>query len=939
MNISQAVVAVEIILIVGYLYILSWHAEPIIIEKNRGNYFIRKYILKLLIPCLAWMTVPFIMVYIGIKFKILSEDSILNSFETSVLMITAVVLFVIYECLRWPNNKLYLWKWLVKGVLVLLNIVYIQNEIRNDYFKLDNYKLMIASCNFILWYIICISHEYRGRIEQSSLHKGAVIDIPRKTYKELFSIRKNEVKNLYYKIHSQNDGEPFAIMIKGKWGSGKTSLMNGFKDEYGSEFDFIDVNVGYTCDIGSVLGNIDKSFQNIFEEQLFFYKDSNKSIWNYFKLLKELTNGIYEKSLDKIIENISSRESFTEAKNSINTLLDEYGRLTGKRIIIVIDDLERCPSQNLKNVFAVLIEAFKLNNCISVLLCDYEQLTNRVDGGKDYLDKYINKSITLQMVEQSEQVKELLENIDIPCKAKFIEELATLDKELGNLKKDDILTNDFDNKNYKTFLNEEDYTRVYRLPRNMVRIINSIMDKLVWLRDNIFEEDIANLEDEWIKGVTFASFIEHVMPEVYDEIVVSENITTFKAINEDNKDIDLNLQCRYTVFKRLFRRIDESIFASVIYNAKEYINSENDRAENIREWNTNSLKVEKLASYLQFVNSNSDILKIVNFMYKVEYCQKEDFDIKVISILSNHFGNYFKIDENAAELCRKTKELFEIANSRWNNEIIDYTDAFEVRDVNGNLKASEDKINNIITYDCEEVMTNALRQMEKLKTRTISEFNQIRTNNSAYESFYKIIKLLFPEISVPESNRYINSSEEYLRGLDLYIEAIRNYLVSYEKENPSISKMDEYLYYKAQLEICLDIITIMKDDFSKSKLIQTPEEDIILGLFNGKKVAQSNQAALTIKIAKVIDNLEKETLKKKWKYILSIVDIGISDLRQALRTNERLNEYHMEMLQSCREIYNKYKSIIDKTEFSEYYKMGVDLIKLEELSKANDKKT
>lgn len=937
MNISQAVVAVEIILIVGYLYILSWHAEPIIIEKNRGNYFIRKYILKLLIPCLAWMTVPFIMVYIGIKLKILSEDSILNSFETSVLMITAVVLFVIYECLRWPNNKLYLWKWLVKGVLVLLNIVYIQNEIRNGYFKLDNYKLMIASCNFILWYIICISHEYRGRIEQSSLHQRAVIDIPRKTYKELFSIRKNEVKNLYYKIHSQNDGEPFAIMIKGKWGSGKTSLMNGFKDEYGSEFDFIDVNVGYTCDIGSVLGNIDKSFQNIFEEQLFFYNDSNKSIWNYFKLLKELTNGIYEKSLDKIIEKISSRESFTEAKNSINTLLDEYGRLTGKRIIIVIDDLERCPSQNLKNVFAVLIEAFKLNNCISVLLCDYEQLTDRVDGGKDYLDKYINKSITLQMVEQSEQVKELLENIDIPHKTKFIEDLIEIDKELRNLKEDDILTNDLDNSRYKTFLNKEDYTRVYRLPRTAVRLINSIEEKLVLLTHNIFEEDIANLEDEWIKGVTFVSFIEHVMPEVYDEIVVEENITTFKARNDD-EDINTNHHYRYLVFKRLFRGIDESIFASVIYNTKEYINFENDRAVTIKEWNDNSLKVEKLESYLQFVNSNSDLLRIVDFMDKVEYCQKQDFDIKVINILSNHFGNYFKIDENAAELCRKTKELFEIANSRWNNEIIDYTDALEVRDVNGNLKASEDKINNIITYDCEEVMTNALRQMEKLKTQTISEFDQIRTNNSAYESFYKIKKLLFPEISVAESNRYINSSEEYLREFDLYIEAIRDYLVSYEKENPSLSKMDEYLHYKNQLEICLDIITIMKDDFSKSKLIRNPERDIILGLFNGEKVAQSNQAALTIEIAKVIDNLEEETLKKKWKYILSIVDIGISDLRQALITNEGLNEYYMDMLQSCLEIYNKYKSIIDKKEFSEYYKMGVDLIKLEELSKANDKK-
>ncbi len=285
MYLSQAVVIAEIILIVGYLCVLSWYAEPIIIEKNRDYYFMRKYILKVLIPCLAWMLMPFILVYLGAKLKISSAESILNSFESSVVMITAVVLFVIYECIRWPNNKLHLWKWLVKVVLVLLNIVYVQAEIRNGIFEFDNYKLVIAAGNFILCYMICISREYRGRIEKSSQYQqSAVIDIPRKSYEELFSIRKNEVKNLHDKIYSQNDSEPFAVMVKGKWGSGKTSLMNGFKDEYSSEYDFIDVKVGYTCDIGSLLGNIDKSFQNIFEEQLFFYKDSNKSIWNYFKL-------------------------------------------------------------------------------------------------------------------------------------------------------------------------------------------------------------------------------------------------------------------------------------------------------------------------------------------------------------------------------------------------------------------------------------------------------------------------------------------------------------------------------------------------------------------------------------------------------------------------------------------------------------------------------
>ncbi len=480
------IILAQIIVLFSFYYYLFCYTEKIDIVREEDTYVDRKHIFRVIIPCLEWAVIPTLVSYVIRKFELIDTESLFINPEVSILLLVIYAVVAVYEFFRWVSNKYRMWRMIVKSSLYVFTIVYIQNQLYETFYGIDIFMVACAIGNAFLAYVIYSDTKYVEVGKSKDVCASILCDTPIIKYTELYSVRKKEVVNLHDKLSGQSDSEPFAVMVKGKWGSGKTSLMNGFKDEYSSEYDFIDVNVGYTCDIGSILGNMDKSFQNIFEEQLFFYKDSNKSIWNYFKLLKELTNGISEKSLDRIIETISNRESFTEAKNSINTLLDEYGRLTGKKIIIVIDDLERCPSQNLKNVFAVLIESFKLNNCITVLLCDYEQLKNRVDGGKEYLDKYINRSITLQMVEQSEQVKKLLENIDIPRKIKFIEDLIEIDKELGILKENDIHTEDFDNNQYKTFLNEENYTRLYRLPRTMVRIINLISDKLVLLRYNNF---------------------------------------------------------------------------------------------------------------------------------------------------------------------------------------------------------------------------------------------------------------------------------------------------------------------------------------------------------------------------------------------------------------------------------------------------------------------
>lgn len=753
----------------------------------------------------------------------------------------------------------------------------------------------------------------------------------------MFNVRQKEILNLYDKINNHRDIEPFAIMVKGKWGSGKTSFINGFKDYYSSKFDFIDVNVGYACDTSTILNEIDRKLQGLFTEESFFYRDNNTLIRKYFKILKDISSDTNNRIIETVRELLSNNESFEETKESLNDLLDEYNRLTGKRIIIVIDDLERCPASNLNSIFSILIETFKLNNCITIMLCDYEQLEKRIDGGKEFLDKYISKSITLQIPDEDEQINMLLKSISEFDHSILTEELEALDEAIDKLFAQELFISGADVTDYKNFLRNEDYFQKYRLPRTKVRFANSILVNTILVLYDVLDGDDSYFDRDWIKGIIYVSFLENVIPEVYDEIVTSRTISDYKSKAKTEEEKKTDSFYRYTTYIELTNSIDDTILASIFYKRKDsFVSPEYKEKEFKLEWDANSLEIANIKAYTQFLYSNADMLKLLSFMQSNNYVNADELDISVFNIISDRFSNFFKIDDKSKALCEVIKDVYRAANKRWGNALINSIDVYDARHNSGDIRASFDKINQTIIFKCEEVMTEALQKIEQLKAASAEDFNEIGYIGSGYESFYKITKRLFPEIEAVSPYTDTEYIEKNINRITSYTSEINCYINGFEGDYPDISSREEYLYFRDNLKVCIEIMSFMKQEFIKSGIMSDPDEKAIVGLFDGEKVAQANKAALISKIAEIIDNVDEKTLMKKWRYILDIVEIGVSELRHAITTNPPLEDYHKTMLAGARKIYDIYKSKTSQKEFADYYWVGIELMKLEQYSEEAD---
>lgn len=214
----------------------------------------------------------------------------------------------------------------------------------------------------------------------------------------------------------------FVVGIEGEWGSGKSSLINLIKNKIEKEQNIIIVDFKPW-----LVGNRDILINALFYEfvtalkEYFPYNEIEKNFKSFIKaaedgfpkikLFKFLTNwttfflkkmnSIFHIScIDIFIEflyRITLEDSISNVKNQLTTIFQDIDR----RIIVVIDDLDRLDPSEAVEVLRLVRSVADFPNVTYVLsydrdiLCKAVEEQIKIDSGQSYLEKIIQLTIPL----------------------------------------------------------------------------------------------------------------------------------------------------------------------------------------------------------------------------------------------------------------------------------------------------------------------------------------------------------------------------------------------------------------------------------------------------------------------------------------------------------------------------------------------------------------
>ncbi len=242
--------------------------------------------------------------------------------------------------------------------------------------------------------------------------------------------------NLFNRFGNQN-GHGITMLINGKYGSGKTTILNFIEEKAlkeNSSFNVIRLNIWeeklFDNPLFSLLHKISEleSKENINEEAK---KNTSKKKWGarfkevIWQLLQTFTKldckTIWQsnENLSQEINLLDEYKAYSQAVNTYKKLLIEY--CEKNKIILLIDELDRCLPEYQIKTLEVLHHFFDIPNLIVVIAMDKSQLEHSIKNifGESldiigYLNKFINYEVQLSQGTIEEYINPLLTKIEFP---------------------------------------------------------------------------------------------------------------------------------------------------------------------------------------------------------------------------------------------------------------------------------------------------------------------------------------------------------------------------------------------------------------------------------------------------------------------------------------------------------------------------------------------
>lgn len=464
---------------------------------------------------------------------------------------------------------------------------------------------------------------YDGKIENKN--NGLILIKEKEVDYDLLE-RGNIINKLYEVVNKCYNGEKFVLSLQGEWGSGKTTIINNFKklikddsniiiiddfDPWSYEdeqamfkgmFDSIMKKIGINFSIRDI-----SNFLNFYIDAIF----NNSKYENKYKIAKK-----YYLDIDK--------------SNKLKLIINTYLKNNNKKILFIIDNIERADKDNINLLFKLVNNIFNFDNVIYLLSFDDNRMKEifKNDFNSNY--KYLKKIIQLEV-----KVPKIDENVMKDVVGRCIKNLMKL---------------------YEINFNEKDNEKTIEL---LAQKIKDLRELKIYLNSVISFNKLLN-NNLNIQDTMLLELIKSQNVELYEEIwrnrkyFISEDTTIFgKSYNYDTREFNKKAK---DYFDKLFilqtNKEYKEILAFMFPYVENYLNDREVRTENTQyfygneDYQTN-LKNKRIfnARYfeLYFSQCNNEftiINKIIEEFIKTINNEKD------IGIINNAFSEVINLYTN-----------------------------------------------------------------------------------------------------------------------------------------------------------------------------------------------------------------------------------------------------------------------------------------------------
>ena len=551
--------------------------------------------------------------------------------------------------------------------------------------------------------------------------------------------RGNTAIELGKNISNYESKDSLIIGIIGKWGSGKTSFINLVLESL-TEEKYIIVKFN-PWNISTRKQLISDFFLQLYNDiDLIDDTETSKEIAKNLKFFSQIF-----KPLSLIpIPQISLLASGTEKiLGSIGNVFDEYAKFQeqdlnkikkelnnrlenlDKKILVVIDDIDRLTDEEIREIFQLVKSIADFKNTVYILSYDDTVVKEALDKlqnnkGEEYLEKIVQVPIILPFVSKREINKIFLNRLE--------QILEISEENFDESYFGELYNNGFIN-NLESIRDIERYINVFNFGVNTIKEELNLCDYMVITLFKVFEPRLYKYiqeHEQYFTGVKFGGEFE-VNPDKEKELIKQELKEEFKNLKKINKENAKNL------IETIFPKING------LHNNTTYA------YDFISEWNSS----RRIASPKYFIN-----------YFKLDFSEKEISRIELKRILDfsskDELRKIFNVEnskklellERILEIIQKLKVEKRVAFLQFILSIADDLEDEEVKSLFSFMEKAKYKVTRIfykilsLTEDKFELIKKVFDQEDSSPEITFSIFEEISKTNQNYEISSKNLEIL-----------------------------------------------------------------------------------------------------------------------------------------------------------------------------------------------------
>jgi predicted KAP-like P-loop ATPase len=284
--------------------------------------------------------------------------------------------------------------------------------------------------------------------------------------------------------------EPVVFGLNGQWGSGKTSVLNLLRNRLRHDKDIIlvDFNPWYFSSADVLVHRFYSAVAAAINRE-FFFPDLLGLARRYSAILSPV--------LKRYGADIDMRNSSVE---DVKQQVERYILQTNRRVIVLIDDIDRADDDGLLGVFRTVRLTGEFKKTTFVLAYDDDQVCahlKRLNIPPEYLEKIVQNPIQIPALDQGDIDRFLLYS-----DAQHRSQIDILFDKIGIGKEERA---EFDKKIVEIY--PPQLRRFFQTLRSAKRFLNSLSTRLPVVRDEVYLLDFVLLE-----------VLRVFAPRVYDDI-------------------------------------------------------------------------------------------------------------------------------------------------------------------------------------------------------------------------------------------------------------------------------------------------------------------------------------------------------------------------------------------------------------------------------------